>query len=123
MFESPSFPLVLGHTWLVKHKPPVNWGSKVKSISQWGLSCYDHCSPTLTHVFRNREQIYFNLDSDDEGVRLLYSPFLQINLIVKSGTLNMIGILWLTIQLIIIVIGERLGQKERVRLDVVPEDF
>lgn len=44
MVDSPNFPLVLGHSWLLRHKPYINWGDRNRPIAQWGPNCYDHCS-------------------------------------------------------------------------------
>lgn len=37
------FPLVLGHSWLVPHKPQVNWDGQINPILQWGAQCASHC--------------------------------------------------------------------------------
>ena len=39
------FPLILGRSWLTRHKPHVDWGSKDKdAILQWGPKCCNHRS-------------------------------------------------------------------------------
>ncbi len=39
--ESPLAPVVLGHPWLVRHNPKVDWGHS--SISAWSDLCYASC--------------------------------------------------------------------------------
>lgn len=41
IFQSPFCPVVLGHPWLAKHNPQINWTNN--SILSWGLSCHVEC--------------------------------------------------------------------------------
>ncbi|XDV31031.1 hypothetical protein PO909_033808 [Leuciscus waleckii] len=41
LMDSPVASIVLGHPWLVKHNPRVDWGSH--SISMWSESCHESC--------------------------------------------------------------------------------
>uniref|UniRef100_A0A4W5LKA1 ribonuclease H n=1 Tax=Hucho hucho TaxID=62062 RepID=A0A4W5LKA1_9TELE len=41
LMDSPLIPVVLGHPWLVKHCPRVDWGHS--SVSAWGNECYASC--------------------------------------------------------------------------------
>ncbi len=41
LFESPLIPVVLGHPWLVRHNPKVDWGHN--SISASSDLCYASC--------------------------------------------------------------------------------
>ena len=47
LVDSPVYPLVLGHTWLVQHNPHIKWGG-VWPILQWALRCNlrGHSTPT-----------------------------------------------------------------------------
>lgn len=46
IFHSPFFPVVLGHPWLVRHNPHINWSKG--TILSWNLSCHVEC---LTSAF------------------------------------------------------------------------
>ncbi len=39
--DSPLAPVVLGHLWLTKHNPRIDWGQS--SVSAWSESCYASC--------------------------------------------------------------------------------
>ena len=41
MLDSPDFPVVLGHPWLVQHNPHVDWPTG--NILEWGRSCHASC--------------------------------------------------------------------------------
>ncbi len=41
IIDSPLAPVVLGHSWLVRHNPRVNWGQN--SVSEWSERCYASC--------------------------------------------------------------------------------
>lgn len=41
VFQSPMAPIVLGHPWLTKHNPQINWSDS--SIVSWSLSCHTNC--------------------------------------------------------------------------------
>ncbi|CAM4696876.1 unnamed protein product [Leuciscus chuanchicus] len=41
LMDSPLAPVVLGHPWLVRHNPRVDWG--LNSISAWSERCYESC--------------------------------------------------------------------------------
>lgn len=41
VFHSPYSPVVLGHPWLVKHNPHIDWSNN--SILSWNLSCHVEC--------------------------------------------------------------------------------
>lgn len=41
IIDSPQVPLVLGHPWLLRHNPQIDWGRGF--ITAWGPSCYSHC--------------------------------------------------------------------------------
>ncbi|XDV54467.1 hypothetical protein PO909_022751 [Leuciscus waleckii] len=41
LMDSPVAPVVLGHPWLVKHNPRVDWGSN--SVSMWSEPCHESC--------------------------------------------------------------------------------
>lgn len=41
IFQSPFTPIVLGHPWLAKHNPHINWTNG--SILSWSLSCHVDC--------------------------------------------------------------------------------
>lgn len=43
LVDLPALPLVLGHPWMTRHKPHVNWDSKKNAILQWGPECFNHC--------------------------------------------------------------------------------
>lgn len=34
--DSPAHPVVLGHAWLIKHKPHIDWGNSANPVMQWG---------------------------------------------------------------------------------------
>lgn len=51
--DSPSYPVVLGHTWLAKHKPLVNWGGTGETILQWSSLCETHCRHSSQHTLEN----------------------------------------------------------------------
>ncbi len=39
--DSPMAPVVLGHPWLTRHNPRINWGQS--SVSAWSDKCYASC--------------------------------------------------------------------------------
>ncbi len=41
IIDSPLAPVVLGHSWLARHNPRVNWGQN--SVSEWSERCYASC--------------------------------------------------------------------------------
>lgn len=41
LMDSPQVPIVLGHPWLVRHYPRVDWGHN--SVSAWSTECYASC--------------------------------------------------------------------------------
>uniref|UniRef100_A0A8C1X667 Retrotransposon gag domain-containing protein n=1 Tax=Cyprinus carpio TaxID=7962 RepID=A0A8C1X667_CYPCA len=41
LMNSPVAPMVLGHPWLVKHNPRVDWGSN--TVTLWSESCHESC--------------------------------------------------------------------------------
>ena len=43
LIDSPAFSLVLGHSWLVRRKPQVDWGQRGDVILHWGPQCMAHC--------------------------------------------------------------------------------
>ena len=67
LVDSPTFPIVLGHAWLVKHKPQVSWGNRFKPIIQWGPNCYDHCSQVLSDGSSRQARGDINHSSEDVG--------------------------------------------------------
>ncbi|XP_050951562.1 uncharacterized protein LOC127154198 [Labeo rohita] len=40
-FGLPHAPVVLGHPWLVKHNPRIDW--QLKSVSEWSIKCHESC--------------------------------------------------------------------------------
>ncbi|KAI2646233.1 Transposon Tf2-6 polyprotein [Labeo rohita] len=41
ILDSPHAPVVLGHPWLVKHNPRIDW--QLKSVSEWSIKCHESC--------------------------------------------------------------------------------
>uniref|UniRef100_A0A8C1TGE2 Gypsy retrotransposon integrase-like protein 1 n=1 Tax=Cyprinus carpio TaxID=7962 RepID=A0A8C1TGE2_CYPCA len=41
LMDSPVAPIVLGHPWLTKHNPRVEWGSN--TVTLWSESCHESC--------------------------------------------------------------------------------
>lgn len=41
IFNSPFHPVVLGHPWLIKHNPQINWCKD--SVVSWNVSCHVNC--------------------------------------------------------------------------------
>ncbi|KAI2653996.1 Transposon Tf2-9 polyprotein [Labeo rohita] len=41
ILDSPHAPVVLGHPWLVKHNPRIDW--QLKSVSEWSIKCLESC--------------------------------------------------------------------------------
>lgn len=41
VLDSPHIPLVLGHSWLIKHNPHIDWSSA--KIISWSLGCHASC--------------------------------------------------------------------------------
>lgn len=58
VFHSPYSPVVLGHPWLVKHNPYINWSNN--SILSWNLSCHVEClmsaNPPVSLVSVSQEE-------------------------------------------------------------------
>ena len=67
LIDSPSFPVVLGHGWLIKHNSRINWGSKLKPIKQWGPKCISHCSSSVSHGSSHRDEDTDDSDEDWGG--------------------------------------------------------
>ncbi|KAL0165682.1 hypothetical protein M9458_037526, partial [Cirrhinus mrigala] len=58
--KSPSAPMVLGHPWLTRHGPFINWADN--SINSWSLYCHTHClvaapSPVSVSVSLQEEEM------------------------------------------------------------------
>ncbi|KAI2646142.1 Transposon Tf2-9 polyprotein [Labeo rohita] len=58
--KSPSAPMVLGHPWLTRHGPFINWADN--SINSWSLFCHTHClvaapSPVSVSVSLQEEEM------------------------------------------------------------------
>ncbi len=41
LISSPELPLILGHPWLTRHNPHINWSSG--EVLSWGSLCQDTC--------------------------------------------------------------------------------
>ncbi len=41
LISSPELPLILGHPWLMRHNPHINWSSG--EVLSWGSLCQDSC--------------------------------------------------------------------------------
>ncbi len=41
LISSPELPLILGHPWLTRHNPHINWSSG--EVLSWGSLCQDSC--------------------------------------------------------------------------------
>ena len=57
--KSPSAPLVLGHPWLVRHGPNINWADNL--VLSWSQYCHTHCllsalSPVSVSVSLQEEE-------------------------------------------------------------------
>ena len=69
LIDSPTFPLLLGHSWLVRHKPQVNWGKVGNAILHRGPQCLFHCDSTSSAIPVNRNVWFLTCtDSEDEDI-------------------------------------------------------
>ncbi|KAI2646401.1 Transposon Tf2-6 polyprotein [Labeo rohita] len=41
ILDSPHAPVVLGHPWLIKHNPRIDW--QLRSVSEWSIKCHESC--------------------------------------------------------------------------------
>ncbi|KAI2668694.1 Transposon Tf2-6 polyprotein [Labeo rohita] len=41
ILDSPHAPVVLGHPWLIKHNPRIDW--QLRSVSEWSVKCHESC--------------------------------------------------------------------------------
>ncbi|KAL0203584.1 hypothetical protein M9458_001602 [Cirrhinus mrigala] len=41
ILDSPLAPVVLGHPWLIKHNPRIDW--QLQSVSEWSTKCHESC--------------------------------------------------------------------------------
>ncbi|KAL0147031.1 hypothetical protein M9458_057555 [Cirrhinus mrigala] len=41
ILDSPHAPVVLGHPWLIKHNPWIDW--QLRSVSEWSIKCHESC--------------------------------------------------------------------------------
>lgn len=55
LIHSPTAPLVLGHNWLVKHNPHIDWA--LSSVSSWSSYCLSHCFGSACSPFSSRSML------------------------------------------------------------------
>ena len=66
--DSPAFPLVLGHSWLVRYKPQVDWGQRGDVILHWGPQCMAHCQGKSSATSGGNDSgVEEGVDSEEEG--------------------------------------------------------
>ncbi|KAL0154966.1 hypothetical protein M9458_049229, partial [Cirrhinus mrigala] len=41
ILDSPHAPVVLGHPWLIKHNPRIDW--QLRAVSEWSVKCHESC--------------------------------------------------------------------------------
>ena len=66
LVDSPTYPIVLGHSWLVRHQPRIRWGEGEQPIIQWGTECYGRCCPALLSGSSPHWETDGDADSNDE---------------------------------------------------------
>ena len=126
LVDSPSFPIVLGHTWLARHQPVVSWGDNTNPILRWGPKCHSHCGHTLIRSPGYQEETNAEgySDCDRDGEIHPRSEFSEKN----ENTLDWDSQFDWGASVNDLVFddstdGDQLEQKERVKLKVAPEDF
>ena len=76
LMHSPVAPIVLGHPWLVKHNPRVDWGSD--SVSMWSESCHGSClvsacSSVSVSVFQEKATDLSNVPAEYLDLKEVFS--------------------------------------------------
>jgi len=74
--NSPLVPVVLGHPWLVKHNPKVDWGHN--SIAAWSNQCYasclvSACSSVSSSVLQDEPVNLSNVPQEDLDLKEVFS--------------------------------------------------
>lgn len=76
LVDSPTYPIVLGHSWLSKHKPQINWGGKRDTVIQWGPQCAHRCiqTPLLPTVYEQFSENGCDCDEVIDGLGFQNPP-------------------------------------------------
>lgn len=77
VFQSPMAPIVLGHPWLTKHNPHINWSDS--SIVSWSLPCHTNClvsavpSVSSLSVFQEESIVLSGVPEEYHDLRAVFS--------------------------------------------------